>query len=74
MTKTLTRITKENQPKFPVGTRVRFNYGAMFPTEEGKIVGSGATEWGHFMIAETEAGERHHVEAFTNIGIGVYLI
>ena len=69
-----TRITKENQAAFPVGTRVRFNYGAMFPTEEGVITGCGATRWGAYLTAETEAGRVEHINAFTTVGVGVYVI
>ena len=74
MTQTRTKITAENQMTFPIGQRVRFFWGAMFPTEEGRVTGYAANAGGPYLGAVTDEGEPHTITEFVTIGIGVYLI
>lgn len=67
------QITKDNLLTFPVGAKVRFNYGAMHGSELGLVVDYEADRWGCRLVAETESGERKTITGFTTIGIGAYL-
>ena len=68
------KITAETAKIFPVGTKVEFNYGAMYGTEQGEVTGYQTDRFGTVLTAKTEAGENKTISGFTDIGIGVYLI
>ena len=73
-TKTYTQITETNMISFAIGTKVRFNYGAMHGSDDAIVVDYRVTQWGASLVAETEEGEVKHIEGFTTSGIGCYLI
>lgn len=77
-------VTFDNYEEFPVGTEVIFNFGAMYPTCEGKITGwkvEPATKHFDPMIwleAEYECPRegrtvKTRIIQFTDVGIGTYL-
>lgn len=68
------RITEENVLDFSNGTRVLFNYGAMYPTEEGVIVGFEINKWGAHLKVKKDDGSMATVSSFTEKGIGTYLL
>lgn len=69
-----TQITRENAHTFKIGSAVEFNYGPMYGSERGEIVGFETTQWGTQLIARTESGEQKGISGFTNVGIGAYLV
>lgn len=79
------KITSENYNYFPPGTKVRFNFGAMFPTAEGVVTGVELVPPGKWNDAsvrllasyrDPETGERHRttIETLSDVGIGVSVI
>jgi len=74
MTSTYTQITEENLYSFPIGSRVEFNYGAMYGSEFGLVVDYRVTEFGADLIAETESGEIKYINGFSTVGVGVRLV
>ena len=71
---TYTQITAENLIDFPMGSKVRFNYGPMYGSADAMLVDFQGSPWGVQLIAETETGERHFISGFSTVGIGCYLI
>lgn len=69
------KITAQNINDFPIGTKVRFNYGSMNGSEDGLVVDHGSDRfYPAFLIAETEEGKLKHIHNFTDRGIGCYLV
>lgn len=70
------QITRSNAHTFKIGSKVEFNYGAMFGAETAEIVGWETTEWGTNLIARTESGEDKRISNFTDMRskVGAYLV
>jgi hypothetical protein len=84
-----TRITKQNVTNYPIGTKVRFNYGCPDSTggwddwdwedeavqeETGWVCGYEVDKWGARLHAYTDGGRKTTISGFTTNGIGTYLV
>lgn len=73
-----TAFTKANAADImrlaPIGTRVRFEYGAMCGSSRGIVVDYGSDRWhDFFLVCAKEDGSEQAVHGFSDVGIGVYL-
>lgn len=68
------RITPENVLDYPAGTRVLFNYGALYPTAEGTIIDWETTQWGTQLIARKDDGSIQTISGISKTGIGTYIL
>ena len=67
-------ISAANLSQIPVGTQVRFNYGALHGSELGTVTGSHIGKFGASLTAITDDGETKDIQGFGNVGFGVYLL